>query len=464
MPKHDKIQAFIQHGTELLQKRAEPAKKLLQDIALVESNVQELQKQKAALIERKIYFQKIMKPFPGIYDELMQLVVSMPEKDKIPLQSILASLPLIQSTPLQSLLASCMPLPQTVIPAHWQSLGLNSQGFWHYLDKKTQVVLIHIPAGRFWLGASPEDAAADSDEKPSQEVFLDEYFIAQTPLTCGQYKIFWEETKEKGRQKELFSHVYEILGADEWLEYSKKLDFAGKKGWNFFYCSKENQDYAQASFQNREQMISLLCNGPQWWTNPQKAPLAWKEYDDSHPAIGVSWLEAYSYCLWAGYRLPSEAQWEKAGKGGLYLDGEEIAKVPNDKPKRVYPWGDVWNNNKCNNSEIGLDKTTSVNDSRFDSGVSPYGCRDMAGNVWEWCLDLYDKNFYDILKKEQEKGTEIRNPVRLKTEGFRVCRGGSWCNVPVDARVSRRGWRHPAYRLDFVGFRVGAGVFLDSVL
>lgn len=409
MPKHDKIQAFIQRGTEFLQKRAEPAEKLLQDIALVESDVQKLQKQKEALLERKAFLKELLAPFPEIYIGLSQLLVSLPPKNEISLQS---------------LLASCMPLPQTPIPAHWQSLGLNSQGFWHYLDTKTKVVLIHIPAGRFWLGASPEDKDAYDDEKPSQQVFLDEYFMAQTPLTCGQYKIFWENTKEKGRREELFSHVYEILGADEWLEYSKKLDWLGEKGWNFFYCSKENQDYTKAFFQNREEMLSLLGKGLQWWTRPKKAPLAWEEYDDSHPAIGVSWLEAYSYCLWAGYRLPSEAQWEKAGKGGLFLDGEERAKVPNDKPKRVYPWGDVWDKNKCNNSELGLNRTTSVNDSRFDSGLSPYGCRDMAGNVWEWCLDLYDKNFYDTLKKN----TRDRNTQSclLKNKGQRRLSCVSW--------------------------------------
>lgn len=101
MPNHDKIQALIQQGTELLNKRSEPAERLLRDIALVASDVQELQKQKAALIKRRDFLQNMIEPFPGIYDELMQLLVSMPEKDKIPLQI---------------LLASCMPCPQTPIP------------------------------------------------------------------------------------------------------------------------------------------------------------------------------------------------------------------------------------------------------------------------------------------------------------------------------------------------------------
>jgi formylglycine-generating enzyme required for sulfatase activity len=433
MANHDKIQAFIQQGTELLQKRTEPAKKLLENIALVEKEVQELQEQKASLQKRKAFLQELLVPFPEIYAELRQILVALP------------------------------------IPGHWQPLGLNEQGFWHYQDTKTQVVLIHIPKGRFWLGASPEDKNAGSLEKPSQQVFLDEYFIARTPLTCGQYKIFWESTTEKDK-KALFSHVYEILGADEWLEYSKKLDWAGTKGWNFFYCTKKEEDYNnKAFFQNREEMISLLLQGPQWWGRPKKALLTWEDYDDSHPVVGVSWIEAYAYCLWAGYCLPSEAQWEKAGKGGLFLDGDESGKISNDNPRRIYPWGDRWDKNKCNNYTLRISKTTSVNDSRFDQGVSPYGCRDIAGNVWEWCQDLYDIHFYDTIQKEQDrrkqgKEPEIHNPICLKKQGLCVCRGGSCYSVSQLARVSRRDRRHPADRDGNVGLRVCAGVFLDSVL
>ncbi|MCK4814726.1 SUMF1/EgtB/PvdO family nonheme iron enzyme, partial [bacterium] len=86
-----------------------------------------------------------------------------------------------------------------------------------------------------------------------------------------------------------------------------------------------------------------------------------------HPVVGVSYYEAEAYAKWVGKELPTEEQWERAARG---TDG------------RTYPWGDEFDKEKCNTDESGIGKTTRV--TRYPNGISPDGCYDMAGNVWEW--------------------------------------------------------------------------------
>ena len=115
---------------------------------------------------------------------------------------------------------------------------------------------------------------------------------------------------------------------------------------------------------------------PSNWNNNQ--PPKGKE---NHPVVNVTWREAISYCNWLSQkinrevRLPSEAQWEKAARG--------------DKDQREYPWGDKWEDFKCNTEELGLGDTSPVG--LFRSGASPYGVLEMSGNVWEWTRSLWGK-------------------------------------------------------------------------
>ena len=106
---------------------------------------------------------------------------------------------------------------------------------------------------------------------------------------------------------------------------------------------------------------------PEYWNDTE-----WNKAD--HPVVGVNYYEAEAYAKWAGKRLPTEREWEKAARGE---DGRE------------YPWGDEFDKNKCNSSEAAIGHTTPV--TQYPKGVSPYGCYDMAGNVWEWCADWYDE-------------------------------------------------------------------------
>jgi formylglycine-generating enzyme required for sulfatase activity/uncharacterized caspase-like protein len=155
----------------------------------------------------------------------------------------------------------------------------------------------------------------------------------------------------------------------------------------------------------------------------------WK-WQDTHPVVNVTWDDAQAYAAWAGASLPTEAQWEKAARGG---DG------------RPYPWGQTWDAGKCSNS-VGNNnpgKTSPVGS--YPAGASPYGCLDMAGNVWEWCADWYGSY----------TNAPAKNPTGPTTGTARVLRGGSWYNKhPAYLRAAYRfSYSRPTGRYGILGLR-----------
>jgi len=160
-------------------------------------------------------------------------------------------------------------------------------------------------------------------------------------------------------------------------------------------------------------------------------------WHEEHPIVNVTWADAAAYAAWAGAALPTEAQWEKAARGA---DG------------RIYPWGNRWDREKCNGyadsnpAGGGSLHTRTAPVGSYPAGDSPYGARDMAGNVWEWCADRYDATSYAT--------APARNPRGPATGAYRVLRGGDWHDAyPYNFRASYRLNGDPSVMSEGVGFR-----------
>jgi formylglycine-generating enzyme required for sulfatase activity len=259
--------------------------------------------------------------------------------------------------------------------------------------------MVHVPAGPFlmgtserqieWLARNMEQARRWQErgyfdrERPQHTVTLPEYYIAKHPVTVGEYRAF--------------VHGAGYLLSGYWTD----------AGWAWRQETNKTE--------------------PELWVDEKWAG------DDRLPVVGVSWYEAYAYCQWLSeatgrdYRLPSEAQWEKAARG---TDG------------RWYPWGKAFDASRCNSRASGLERTMPVG-SYSPAGDSPYGCADVAGNASEWTVSRFWPYPCDA-------GDGRDDP---QGDAERVIRGGSWHSPVLRVRTVSRGMNDPWFTDNDVGFR-----------
>ena len=188
----------------------------------------------------------------------------------------------------------------------------------------------------------------------------------------------------------------------------------------------------------------------------------------SRPIVEIDWHDAVAFCdaltvrwqsegvLPTGWttRLPTESEWEKAARGGLQIPQTPIIVGPkaasvfdplqivfhsNPQPKRRYPWGDQTSARQRMTSQEDLPALATL----FMGGATPYGCEDMAGNVWEWCLN-----------KSQPSYENYQIEVDLTGDEPRVVRGGAFDRLQRFARCSFRYWHDPRFKFEMMGFRI----------
>lgn len=262
--------------------------------------------------------------------------------------------------------------------------------------EKDAMQQIYIPAGEFIMGSNEKDAkkteegGVASPETPEHTVYLDEYWIDKYEITNSQYK----------------------LCVDEGL------------------CIPP--------------FFATTFMGIEYYANP--------DYAD-YPVIYVDWFMARDYCGWAGRRLPTEAEWEKAARG------------PGGSK---YAWGnDLVSNERANFCDGNCPKTHadfSFNDGHAESapvgsypaGASPYGLMDMAGNVWEWTSTIPQAYPYDLLDGREELDLRDGENVEFGDGPKRVWRGGTWANGSWWLRASVRYGSVPGYWHTSLGFRCAA--------
>jgi formylglycine-generating enzyme required for sulfatase activity len=192
----------------------------------------------------------------------------------------------------------------------------------------------------------------------------------------------------------------------------------------------EHRVYLDAFWVDRLEVTNAMyaaCVGAGGCTPPAHSRHYGPSEYQGHPVLGVSWNQAVAYCAWAGRRLPTEAEWEKAARGP---DG------------RRFPWGNEAPDPTRLNFDRLVDDTVRVGS--YPPGASPYGALDMGGNVWEWVSDGYDPDYY--------ARSPAVNPTGGDSVSRRGLRGGSWNTGAANVRATNRFWAFPG-RNDTDGFR-----------
>jgi formylglycine-generating enzyme required for sulfatase activity len=261
--------------------------------------------------------------------------------------------------------------------------------------------MVLIPAGEFRMGSN----SGSSNEKPVHSVYVDAFYMDKYEVTNAQYAAF---LNAKGKHTRKWQDVVKYWccsceGGNTWLDIGD---------------GDERIEYVAGVYRA-------------------------KGGYENHPVIYVSWHGAVAYSKWKGKRLLTEAEWEKAARGNL--------------SGLTYPWGNSIDSSKANYNNRIKD-TTAVG----KYTANGYGLYDMAGNVWEWCLDEYNSGFYAV--SSSQNPLSGANSIRWILDNYtgvkssRVLRGGSWLNAAQDVRVADRSPDAPSGTSNGLGFRCARAV------
>ncbi len=289
--------------------------------------------------------------------------------------------------------------------------------------------MVWIPPGTFAMGSEE----GQTDEKPVHSVTLDGFWMDKTEVTNEQFEKFVQETRyvtmaeRKPDPKEFPGVPPErlVAGSVVFTPPDREVSLENHYIW-WAYVAGAN------------------------WRHPEgpETSLAGRE---KHPVVHVCWIDAVAYATWAGKRLPSEAEWEYASRGGLvqqpYVWGKD--QIPDGK------WAaNIWQGKFPN-------ENTLIDGFRLTSPVASfpangYGLYDMAGNVWEWCMDLYLPDYYAKSPKLNPPGPDTSHDPNEPGVVKRVTRGGSYlCSDAycTGYRPSARMKTSPDTGLSHTGFR-----------
>lgn len=276
--------------------------------------------------------------------------------------------------------------------------------------------MVYIPGGEFLMGSEDDDSIIADGEGPIRKVTVKPFYMDATTVTNEQFQKFITAT----------GYVTE----------------AEKYGWSFVFHLLVSEATAKTVKQSPRQTPWWYVVEGATWDHPE-GPDSTIESRMDHPVVHLSWNDAQAYCKWAGKRLPTEAEWEFAARGGL-------------EGKR-FPWGDEFMPNGVHQTNVfqgTFPHTNTVEDGYISTAPvkaftpNGYGLYNVSGNVWEWCKDWFNPNY------ETHGGPD--NPQGPRSGSGRVIRGGSYlchdsyCNR---YRVAARTSNTPDSSTGNMGFR-----------
>ena len=276
--------------------------------------------------------------------------------------------------------------------------------------------MVWIPGGTFEQGAESSDVMAMKHEKPAHPVAVDGFFMDETEVTNAEFKKFIEET----------GYVTVAEREIDWKEMKKQLPPGTPKPHDSILQP------GSLIFKKTKNSVPNLYDYSQWWEwkiganwkHPQ-GPESSIENKDEHPVVHITYEDAVAYCEWAGKRLPTEAEWEYAAKGGFTDARFSWGDDETELSKKANTWEGEFPNE--NTVADGFENKAPVK----SYPPNNYGLYDMAGNVWEITQDWYNANYY----KEQSEKELAKNPLGAEKPNNpqiqeKVIKGGSFlCNA-----------------------------------